>query len=231
MTTIFFLSAVLIYFSFSTTIDLTMAITSIVCLLAPTLLYHLYFIFDLFHPNSHPLIMSITAYFFVLGIFMLIAAYFGNRIILKVFRLGYENALLSDKLKNMNTSLEQRVKERTEELETSLKLVTYQATHDLLTDLPNERSLYEYLHTITEKAIRNHDKFAIACFSLNNMMKISDSIGHQASSTIIHRVAQRLAQLAEKSKKYFISLARKDVFVILIDSVSDMSEIEAYVYD
>lgn len=226
MTTIFFLSAVLICFSFSTAIDLTMGIASIVCLLTPTLLYHLYLIIALFNSEASHFSMSVTGSFLVLGIFMLIACFVGNRIILKVFRLGYENALLTHKLENVNVSLEQRVKKRTEELEKSLELLTYQATHDLLTDLPNERFLYEHIHDVAERAVKEHQKFAIACFSLNNMMKINDSIGHQASATIIHRIAQRFAQLAEKNKQYFISLLRKDVFVILIDPIIDMMEIE-----
>ncbi len=226
MTTIIFLFAVLICFSFSTAIDLTMGIISIACLLTPTILYHLYLMIDLFHSEASRISMSVSGSFLVLGIFMLIACIVGNRIILKIFRLGYENALLSHKLENMNTLLEQRVKERTEELEKSLKLVTYQATHDLLTDLPNERFLYDHIQSISERAVKEHQKFAIACFSLNNMMKINDSIGHQASAAIIHRIAQRFAQLAEKNKKYFISLLRKDVFVILIDPIIDALEVE-----
>ncbi|HIE3596375.1 TPA: putative bifunctional diguanylate cyclase/phosphodiesterase [Legionella anisa] len=231
MTTVIFLSAVLICFSFSTALDLTMGIVSIVCLLTPTLLYHLYLIIDVSHSKVNNVSTSITGAFLVLGIFMLIACFVGNRIILKLFRLGYENALLSRKLENMNASLEQRVKERTDALEKSLKLVTYQATHDLLTDLPNERLLYDHIQGVTERAIRDHQKFAIACFSLNNMMKINDSIGHQASATIIHRIAQRFAHLAEKNKKYFISLLRKDVFVILINPVMDALEIEECTQD
>jgi diguanylate cyclase (GGDEF)-like protein len=230
MTTIIFLSMVLICFSFSTAIDLTMGIASITCLLIPTILYHLYLIthsvnakYDINHLN-----MPITAAFLVLGLFMLIACFIGNRIILKVFRLGYENALLSQKLENMNTSLEQRVKVRTKELEKSLKLVTYQATHDLLTDLPNERLLYESIHAATEKEVKNHHKFAIACFSLNSMVKVVSSIGHQASAKIIHRVAQRFAHLAEKNNKFFISLSRQDVFVILINPIVDIHEIDSY---
>lgn len=231
MTTIFFLSAVLICFSFSTALDLTIGIASIVCLLTPTLLYHLYLIIELSHSKLSDASISITGSFLVLGIFMLIACFVGNRIILKLFRLGYENALLSHKLENMNASLEQRVKERTEALEKSLKLVTYQATHDLLTDLPNERFLYDHILGVTERAIRDHHKFAIACFSINNMMKINDSIGHQASTAIIHRISQRFAHLAEKNAQYFISLLRKDVFVILINPVIDTLELEEYTQD
>lgn len=231
MTTLFFLSAVLICFSFATAIDLHIVVSCIVCLLAPTILYHLY-LTPFFNPyDSKNLSMSIIDSFLVLGIFVLIACFVGNKIVLKIFRLGYENALLSRKLENMNILIGRRVRKRTEKLEQSLKLVTYQATHDLLTALPNERLLYEQIYAATKRALREHHKFAIACLSINNMIKINDSIGHQASATIIQRIAQRFAQLAEKNKKLFISLSRQDVFIILINKVVDEQEIEKYVQD
>lgn len=229
LTTIIFLSAVLICFSFSTAMDLTMGLSSIVCLLAPTILYHIAFSPSV--ADSHHINMPITAAFLILGLFMIIACFIGNKIIRQVVRLGYENELLMAKLTSMNAILEQRVKERTEELETSLKLVTYQATHDLLTELPNERLLYEQIHLATENAMNNHYSFAIACFSLNGMIKINDSIGHQAAATIIHRIAQRFALLFGKNNQYFISLLRQDVFVILIDAISDELDISTSVHD
>ncbi len=231
MTTIIFLSAVLICFSFSTAVDLTMGLVSILCLLAPAILYHLYLTIPsapTIEGASH-LNMPIIAAFVTLGLFMLIACFIGNKVIIKVFRLGYENKLLCQKFENINTLLEQRVKERTEALETSLKLVTYQATHDLLTELPNERLLYEHITAATERAMKNHYKFAVACFSLNGMVKINDSIGHQAATTIINRASQRLSHLLQQKKNYFISLSRQDVFVILIEPISDVFEIENYV--
>ncbi|USQ13806.1 bifunctional diguanylate cyclase/phosphodiesterase [Legionella lytica] len=233
LTTIIFLSAVLICFSFSTAMDLTMGLSSIVCLLAPTILYHFYAAIFLYPgmESNHHINMPITAAFLVLGLFMTIACFIGNKIIRQVVRLGYENELLMAKLTSMNAILEQRVKERTEELETSLRLVTYQATHDLLTELPNERLLYEQIHHATENAMNNHYSFAIACFSLNGMVKINDSIGHQAAATIIHRIAQRFALLFGKNNQYFISLLRQDVFVILIDAISDELDISTSVQD
>ncbi|WP_058534182.1 putative bifunctional diguanylate cyclase/phosphodiesterase [Legionella saoudiensis] len=233
LTTIIFLSAVLICFTFSTSMDLTMGLSSIACLLAPTILYHFYAAFFLFPgaADNHRINMPITAAFLMLGLFMAIACFIGNKIILQVVRLGYENELLMEKLASMNAILEQRVRERTEELETSLKLVTYQATHDLLTELPNERLLYEQIHLATENALNKHYSFAIACFSLNGMIKINDSIGHQAAATIIHRIAQRFALLFGKNNQYFISLLRQDVFVILIDAISDELDISTSVHD
>lgn len=228
MTTIIFLFAVLICFSFSTAIDLYLGIVSILCLLIPTIIYHcflalpyLVYLGKIPYQNT-----SLLTAFVVLGVFMLITCFLGNKIVIKLFRLGYENALLCRKMENINSLLEQRVQERTSELETSLKLVSYQATHDLLTELPNERMLYEKIIHATEDATQNHYKFAIICFSLNGMMKINDSIGHHAATTIINRISQRLSTLLQKNKKYFLSLSRQDVFIILVEQINNQAEIE-----
>jgi diguanylate cyclase (GGDEF)-like protein len=228
ITTIIFLSAVLICFAFSTAIDLTIGIISIICLLLPTITYHSYLALSInsLTNNFH---LPLIAAFIILGLFMLMACFLGNKIVIKVFRLGYENALLSQKLANINTVLEEKVKKRTQELETSLKIVRYQATHDLLTELPNERFLYEYFNTVRERAATNHYKFVVASFSLNGMMKINDSIGHQASNLIISRVARRFSDLFKNNKRYFVSLLRQDVFVILIEPIKSLVEIEPFV--
>lgn len=232
ITTIIFLSAVLICFSFSTTIDLTMGIVSILCLVMPSILYHIYLTVFFFHNLSDiNLHLSISAAFIMLGLFMLIACFIGNKVVLKVFRLGYENALLSEKLENMNALLEERVKERTKELENSLQLVTYQATHDLLTTLPNERLLQEHMQLITKDAIKNSHKFALVCFSLNGMEKINDGVGHRAATKITQLVARRFAKVFAKKIKYFISLARQEIFVIIINPITDNVEVAAYVDD
>jgi diguanylate cyclase (GGDEF)-like protein len=229
ITSIIFLSAVLICFAFSTAMDLTMGITSIICLLFPTIAYHTYLTISLSSLLDNNLHLSIVTAFVILGGFMLIACFVGNKIVIQVFRLGYENALLSQKLANSNIILEEKVKKRTEELETSLKIVRYQATHDLLTELPNERFLYEYFNTVKERASKNHYKFLVACFSLNGMTKINDSIGHQAATIILNRIARRFSSLFKNNKRYFVSLLRQDVFIILIEPIKNLVEVEPFV--
>jgi diguanylate cyclase (GGDEF)-like protein len=232
-TTIIFLLAVLICFSFSTVMDFTMAVVSILCLLSPLVLYNAYLAIHDAHDVHHINVfnMSNSAAFIVLGLFMLIATFFGNIVLLKVFRLGYENALLSKKLARMNKSLEKRVKERTNALEISLKLVTYQATHDLLTELPNERLLYEKINKAMQNSIESHHKFAIACFSLNGMRNINDGIGHRAASKVFQLIAKRFTNVFQNNNRYFIALSRRAQFVILIEPIKDVTELEKYVDD
>lgn len=112
-------------------------------------------------------------------------------------------------------------------------LVSYQANHDLLTDLPNQRLLPQFMES-TIKAVKNTpNTFAVVCFSLNRMEIINDSLGLQAGDAIIQHVANRLndfAALASKSKdektRYLITMSRKDTFNILISPL-DADEAES----
>lgn len=107
-------------------------------------------------------------------------------------------------------------------------LVTYQANHDLLTDLPNQRLLPQYVDSAIT-FVKNTDKtFALVCFSLNRMEMINDSLGHQAGDSIIRSVAARLNALALQAAKnkentqLIVTLSRKDTFNILLVPVDTM---------
>lgn len=100
-------------------------------------------------------------------------------------------------------------------------LVSYQANHDLLTDLPNQRLLPQYIEsTIKHVQAKGDTTFALVCFSINRMEVINDSLGHQASDMVIKSVAERLKSLAalkiKDETKFIITLSRKDTFNILI---------------
>lgn len=99
-------------------------------------------------------------------------------------------------------------------------LVSYQANHDLLTDLPNQRLLPQYIESAINM-VKNSDKtFALACFSLNRMEMINDSLGHQAGNSIIQSVANRLNELSrslsETDTQYIVTISRKDTFNIIL---------------
>ncbi|HSW68630.1 MAG TPA: EAL domain-containing protein [Gammaproteobacteria bacterium] len=100
-------------------------------------------------------------------------------------------------------------------------LVSYQANHDLLTDLPNQRLLPQYIESAIQ-SIKNTDNiFAVVCFSLNRIEMINDSLGHQAGNTIIKVIAERLSAFAfqaarENFTRYIITISRQDTFNILL---------------
>lgn len=235
--TLVFLLAVLISFTFSTVMEFTIAAISISCLLLPTISYQIYLgIHDFLYAVVSPALnFGVTAAFVVLGIFMLGSCYIGNNLIRKYFRVSFENELLSSKLGKVNEFLEKRVKERTHELEKSLKLVKYQATHDLLTELPNKMLLQEYLHTAIDDAIKNKHKFAVVWITINEIKRINEALGPQTSEVIIKRISQRLQNTfnkepnkGERLPRYSVTISREDVFIVLIHPIKP-EEIDAKV--
>lgn len=99
-------------------------------------------------------------------------------------------------------------------------LVSYQANHDLLTNLPNQRLLPQYVESAIQSVQGTSNTFALACFSLNRMEIINDSLGHQAGNLIIQSVANRLIEFAKKlsteATQYIVTISRKDTFNILL---------------
>jgi diguanylate cyclase (GGDEF)-like protein len=218
-----FLLAVLIGFSFSSVTDFTPAIISIIAILTPTILY--YFFIGIKIKFFAPIYLGISAGLLILGIFLIVVSLFGSKLVRRFFQLSFINVALSKKLEGINASLEQRVKERTIELERTLAQVSYQANHDLLTNLPNQRSLVRHLETTMADARKKNATLALAFFSLNEIDRIYNALGYQASNRVLKTIARRF-QTAYRKSDYIITLARNDVFVIVIYPIDNIDAVE-----
>ena len=100
-------------------------------------------------------------------------------------------------------------------------LVSYQANHDLLTDLPNQRLLPQYVEAAINNVKKTNTSFALVCFSLNRMEVINDSLGHQAGDSLILALTNRFRTLALQlsrmpNEAQIILLISKDIFTILM---------------
>lgn len=112
-------------------------------------------------------------------------------------------------------------------------LVSYQANHDLLTDLPNQRILPQLVQSAIKAVEGIPNTFALVCFSLNRMEMINDTLGHQAGNMLIQSVAKRLKTLSASASKvkdetqFIITISRKDIFtVIMVPLQMDGAEIK-----
>jgi diguanylate cyclase (GGDEF)-like protein len=113
-------------------------------------------------------------------------------------------------------------------------LVSYQANHDLLTNLPNQRLLPQFIDSAINAVKDTKNTFILVCFSLNRMEMINDSLGHQAGDAIIKTVATRFNLLVNDLNKakdkiqYIITISRKDIFNILLVPLA-LDEVEAHI--
>ncbi|MBA2654804.1 MAG: EAL domain-containing protein [Gammaproteobacteria bacterium] len=234
--TLSFLLAVIIGFSFPSITDFTLAVISLCCLLVPSIVFYLYqWIHNFNVPNQGTDIsFGIGSSLLILGLFLITVCRFGSRWVKRFFQLSLTNVALTGKLENMNKLLEQRVKERTTELEKSLGQVTYQATHDLLTDLPNHRSLVQFMKKAVRFCRQHDEMLGVVFFSINEIDRIYNALGHQTGDIVIKTVASRFQEAYGEPNidnievyNYVVTLSRKDVFVILLQHITSPEEVEA----
>lgn len=100
-------------------------------------------------------------------------------------------------------------------------LVSYQANHDILTGLPNQRLLPQYIEATINAVKDTGNSFALVCFSLNRMEMINDSLGHHAGDSIIQSVASRLNELTstvnnEREHNILLQYLAKILLILLL---------------
>ena len=72
------------------------------------------------------------------------------------------------------------------------KLITYQAYHDLLTNLPNRAMLRDRLDLAIKQAERTHETLILMFLDLDRFKLINDSFGHVVGDQLLVEVAERL---------------------------------------
>lgn len=136
----------------------------------------------------------------------------------------------------LNTELEERVIQRTKELESALKKLQTEVTvrqqlqnklleialHDSLTGLPNRVLFIRQLEKALNRAQLESDfQFAVLFLDCDRFKVVNDSLGHLVGDELLIRIARRL----EKSLLPVDTLARLggDEFGIILESLTDIS--------
>ncbi len=141
-----------------------------------------------------------------------------------------ENHRLNSLLYQANDLLENRVRERTAELEAEIqerkraeqKLI-YGAFHDELTGLANRAALLQQLETAILRARRfTNYRFAVLFFDLDQFKVVNDSLGHSSGDELLIALASRL----KTGLRALDMVARLggDEFVVFLDSISTAEE-------
>ena len=123
-------------------------------------------------------------------------------------------------IRQLNHSLEQRVKERTQQLEIVNSQLLEMAFCDSLTRLPNRAMLNQRLQSLLQRQQSQPDyHFSLFYLDCDRFKNINDSLGHQAGDELLVEIAQRLqSSLTEDD---FLVRLGGDEFVILLDDLLD----------
>jgi diguanylate cyclase (GGDEF)-like protein len=135
--------------------------------------------------------------------------------------------ILQRSLTELNTQLEARVTQRTQELQREVQerkraqeKLLHLALHDPLTQLPNRGLLMDRLEaSILRAQTQEEYAFAVMFLDCDRFKRVNDSLGHRVGDQLLIAVAQRLQQCLHQED----TLARMggDEFAMLIENITE----------
>ncbi len=141
-------------------------------------------------------------------------------------------------LNQLNLELENRVEERTSQLQITLqelqlaqqKLLEreqqlhHKAYHDPLTGLPNRAWCIHQLKTLIAQAKSDSNyRYAVLFLDLDRFNVVNDSLGHLLGDQLLQQVAQRLQSCLTSNLQ--IARLGGDEFVIIVEKITDDQEV------
>lgn len=135
-----------------------------------------------------------------------------------------ENRALAVELQKINEQLEERVRQRTEELEKSRRLLEQQANLDFLTQIPNRAYFVNLLKKEIERRKNNPNNYYLLFLDLDRFKDINDTAGHHIGDELLIKVAQRLRSCVRESD--LVARLGGDEFVVLITELVDEQTVQ-----
>lgn len=103
---------------------------------------------------------------------------------------------------------------------------THQASHDLLTDLPNQRLMVQLIETAIEKAKGAQQGFGLICVAINRLESLN-SMGYQTGDLILQGLAKRLQSFLEDldqksagAVQHTLTLPRSNAFTVIVEPMT-----------
>jgi diguanylate cyclase (GGDEF)-like protein len=111
-------------------------------------------------------------------------------------------------------TLEDKVAQRTRELEIATAHAYKLAQHDILTGLPNRSLLNQRLRQIIAAAQRDGTQVACLFLDFDHFKRINDTLGHDAGDQLLQAIAQRLGSAVRESDT--VARLGGDEFVLVL---------------
>jgi|KBSSwiStaDraftv2_1062776.scaffolds.fasta_scaffold02249_6 diguanylate cyclase (GGDEF)-like protein len=115
---------------------------------------------------------------------------------------------------NYQRTLEDKVAQRTRELEVATAQAYKLAQHDILTGLPNRSLLNQRLKQILAQAQRDGTYVGCLFLDFDHFKRINDTLGHDSGDQLLQAIAQRLSSAVRESDT--VARLGGDEFVVIL---------------
>ena len=102
--------------------------------------------------------------------------------------------------------------------------LSFAATHDVLTDLPNRALFKDHYFLALAAAKRYHKNLAIMMLDIDYFKNINDSLGHQCGDQLLKAFGARLSACVRETDT--VSRVGGDEFALLLTEVGDMKVVD-----
>lgn len=125
-----------------------------------------------------------------------------------------------DELSLRNRQLTQEIAER-QRIEAQVR---HQATHDMLTGLPNRALFHERLQAAIDSATEHDGTFALACVDIDGFKAVNDTRGHPAGDLLLQHIAGRLRTMLRSADT--VARLGGDEFALVMEDVTNRDAVQ-----
>ncbi len=137
-----------------------------------------------------------------------------NAIVGMVEKIGSYTTQLDE----MNSSLEEKIEERTKSLQKANQKLEQMTMTDPLTNIANRRHFEEYTENIWELALRTNTKISLVMCDIDYFKKVNDTYGHIAGDEVLKNVAHTIANSLRRFSDLAARYGGEEFVIVLYDT-------------
>ena len=138
------------------------------------------------------------------------------RVFLELYAARAQLRATLGELSERNRQLDLEIAER-KRIEAQIR---HQATHDLLTGLPNRMLFRDRLATAMQRVPRHGQPFALVMLDIDGFKGVNDNHGHPAGDALLRAIAARLNEMLRASDT--VARLGGDEFALILEDVADL---------